>query len=263
LVSILIPTKDHPELIGPCLETLFEQTSYRNFEVVVGDNETTDAEARAILDRYPVTRIPLPDSFHFATFNNRMSRVARGEYLLLLNNDTEVIQPDWIESLLLHAEQDDVGAVGPVLLYPDRTVQHAGVILGPRGTADHLMRGFPGDADGYAGSLQAAREVTAVTGACLLVRRAHYAACGGLNECFRRHYEDVDFCLRLRSRGLRNICVGNAKMLHHESKSRGDRYDFTDRILLLDYWELWMRQGDPYYNPAFDPRCVDYSARVA
>jgi O-antigen biosynthesis protein len=263
LVSIMIPSKDHPELIGPCLASLFEKTTYKTFQVIVGDNETTDPEALRLFDRYPVTRVPLAGRFCFAAFNNRMAEQARGDYLLLLNNDTEVVQPNWLETLMLYAEQDDVGAVGPLLLYGDGTVQHAGVILGPRGTADHVMRGFPGDSDGYAGSLQAAREVTAVTGACLLVRRDHYMACGGLNETFGRHYEDVDFCLRLRKRGLRNIFVGGARMVHHESKSRGSYYDFTDRVLLLDHWESWIRRGDPYYNPAFDPERVDYSVRVA
>ncbi len=263
LVSILIPSKDHPELIGPCLAHLFEKTTYKTFEVIVGDNETTDPEALRILDRFPVKRVPLAGRFCFASFNNRMAQEARGDYLLLLNNDTEVVQPNWLDTLMLYAEQDDVGAVGPLLLYGDGTVQHAGVILGPRGTADHVMRGFPGDSDGYAGSLQAAREVTAVTGACLLVRRDHYMACGGLNETFGRHYEDVDFCLRLRSRGLRNVFAGSARMVHHESKSRGSYYDFTDRVLLLDHWESWIHQGDPYYNPAFDPERVDYSVRVA
>ncbi|MFM9057613.1 MAG: glycosyltransferase [Planctomycetaceae bacterium] len=263
LVSILIPSRDHPELIGPCLESLFGKTSYKAFEVVVGDNETTDPDALRILARHPVTRVPLPGKFHFAAFNNRMAAQARGEYLLLLNNDTEVVQPNWLDTMLLYAEQDDVGAVGPLLLYDDGTVQHAGVILGPRGTADHVMRGFPGDADGYAGSLQAARDVTAVTGACLLVRRDRYMACGGLNETYGRHYEDVDLCLRLRRLGLRNIFVGGARMLHHESKSRGSYYDFTDRVLLLDHWETWIRRGDPYYNAAFDPERIDYSLRAA
>jgi GT2 family glycosyltransferase len=263
LVSIMIPSKDHPELIGPCLASLFEKTTYKTFEVIVGDNETSDPEALRLFERYPVTRVPLPGKFCFAAFNNRMAEKARGDYLLLLNNDTEVVQPDWLETLMLYAEQNDVGAVGPMLLYGDGTVQHAGVILGPRGTADHVMRGFPGDSDGYAGSLQAAREVTAVTGACLLVRREHFMACGGLNETFGRHYEDVDFCLRLRRLGLRNIFVGGARMVHHESKSRGSYYDFTDRVLLLDHWESWIQRGDPYYNPSFDPERVDYSVRVA
>lgn len=261
LVSILIPSKDHPELIGPCLESLFGKTAYAAFEVLVGDNETTDPEALAILDKYPVTRVPLPGPFRFAAFNNRMAEHSRGDYLLLLNNDTEIVDPKWLDTLMLYAEQDDVGAVGPLLLYGDGTVQHAGVILGPRGTADHVMRGFPGDSDGYAGSLPAAREVMAVTGACLLVRRDHYLACGGLNETFGRHYEDVDFCLRLRRLGLRNVFVGSTHLVHHESKSRGSYYDLTDRMLLLDHWEPWIVRGDPYYNRAFDPERVDYSIR--
>jgi GT2 family glycosyltransferase len=123
------------------------------------------------------------------------------------------------------------------------------------------MRGFPADADGYAGSLYCSREVSAVTGACLLVGREDYWSVGGLNEWFRRHYEDVDFCLRLRSKGLRNIYVSGTRLIHHESKTRGPLYNFTDRVLLLDYWEKCITQGDPYYNPSFDPGRCDYSLR--
>jgi GT2 family glycosyltransferase len=125
------------------------------------------------------------------------------------------------------------------------------------------MRGFQADCDGYAGSLTAARDVSAVTGACLLVAREKYEACGGLNEKFQRHYEDVDFCLRLRRRGLRNVFVGAARLIHHESKSRGTQYNYTDRILLLDFWEKDILEGDPYYNPNFDPDQTDYSMRRA
>jgi GT2 family glycosyltransferase len=259
LISILIPSRDRPELIGPCLKSIFDQTTYEPFEVVVGDNDTANPAALALFERYPVRRIALPGMFHFSRFNNRLAECARGEYLLLLNNDTEVLQPDWLDHLLLYAAQPDAGAVGPRLIYPDGRVQHAGVILGPRGTADHVMRGFTADADGYAGSLQCTREVSAVTGACLMVRKDKYFACGGLNEFFFRHYEDVDFCLRLRRRNWRNLYVAAVTLIHHEGKTRGPMYDYTDRVLLLDYWERLIRGGDPYYNRNFDPRGTNYA----
>jgi GT2 family glycosyltransferase len=261
LISILIPTKDRPELIGQCLKSIYERTTYRPFEVVLGDNETTDPEALAVFDRYPVVRVPIAGGFHFSRFNNLMAAHAHGDYLVLLNNDTEVLDGDWLDALLLYAEQPDVGAVGPRLVFPDSSIQHAGVILGPRGTADHVMRGFPAQSDGYAGSLSCTREASCVTAACLMVRKDKYLAVGGLDEFFVRHYDDVDFCLRLRARGLRNLYAAGATLVHHESKSRGPVYSYTDRVLLLDHWEPAIKAGDPYYNPNFDPLRFDYTLK--
>jgi GT2 family glycosyltransferase len=257
-VSILIPTRDHPELIERCLKTLFQTTAYPNFEVVVGDNETRDPRALAILDSYPVKKIPLAGGFHFARFNNILAAQAAGEYLMLLNNDTEIVEADWLDQLLLWAEEEEAGAVGPLLTYADGTVQHAGIILGPRGTADHVMRGFPADCDGYMGSLACPREVSAVTAAAMLINRRKFDRLGGLCERYQRHYDDLDFCLRLREEGLRNVCVTTARLVHHESRSRGGKYDFTDRVLLLDRWEQTIDAGDEYYNPNFELNATDY-----
>ena len=257
-ISIVIPTRDHPELIGRCLKTLFQNTSYPNFEVLIGDNETRDPRAMRILNSYPVRNIPLAGGFHFARFINTLAAEASGEYLMLLNNDTEIVQSDWLEHLLLYAQEDNVGAVGALLTYDDETVQHAGIILGPRGSADHVMRGFPADSDGYMGSLVCAREVTAVTAAAAMINRRKFMLVGGLCERFQRHYDDLDFCLALQRRGLRNICVSTARLVHHESRSRGAKYDFTDRILLLDRWESLIDRGDPYYNSNFDRNSTDY-----
>lgn len=127
-----------------------------------------------------------------------------------------------------------------------------------RGTADHVMRGFPADCDGYMGSLACTREVTAVTAAALMISRRKFQLLGGLCERYQRHYDDLDFCLRLRSRGLRNLCVSTARLVHHESRSRGDKYDYTDRMLLLDRWESLIDEGDEYYNPNFDRESTDY-----
>jgi O-antigen biosynthesis protein len=141
-------------------------------------------------------------------------------------------------------------------------VQHAGVVLGYRGTADHVMRGFPHDADGYAGSLACAREVSAVTGACLMVARTRFDTVGQFNEHFFTHYQDVDLCLRLRQQGLRNIYTPQAQLLHYESVSRKEYYDLVDRNLLLDMWHDTITKGDPYYNQNFDLQSTNYTIRV-
>ncbi len=258
-ISILICSKDAPEEISRCLDTLFGKTTYKNFEVLVGDNGTTHHDALAALRRHPIRRIPMPAKFHFAAFNNALAREASGEYLVFLNNDTEILDADWLGKMLLYARQTDVGAVGPLLLFPNGAVQHAGIILGPRGSADHVMRNFPADCDGYAGSLCCSREVTAVTAACLMMSKARFFLVGGFNELFRNHYEDVDLNMKLRTKGLRNIYAASTRLIHHESKTRGQNYDFNDRILLLDLWESEIDQGDPYYNRNFNRENVDYS----
>jgi GT2 family glycosyltransferase len=258
-VSIIIPTKDAPELLGRCLKSVSEKTSYPKVEVILMDNETTDQRSLQLMQQYPVRRIPFANPFNFSRANNQGARAAAGEFLVFLNNDTEIIAPDWLEHLLYYAEQPDVGAVGALLIYEDHTVQHAGVALGMRGTADHVMRGFPAGVDGYAGSLACAREVSAVTGACMMMRKSLFHEIGGFNEHFFTAYQDVDLCLRLRERGLRLICTPQALAVHHESVSRRSYYDMIDRMLLLDRWESVIERGDPYYNPNLNLELGDYS----
>jgi GT2 family glycosyltransferase len=260
-VSIIIPTKDAPELLERCLKSISEKTSHPELEVIVMDNETTDEEALRVMEEYPIRRLDSPNPFNFSRANNLGAQEAAGEFLLFLNNDTEIVAEDWLEQLLYYAEQPDVGAVGALLLYENRTVQHAGVALGMRGTADHTMRGFPSDVDGYAGSLACAREVSAVTAACLMMRKSLFFEIGGFNEHFFTAYQDVDLCLRLRERGLRIIHTPRAVVLHHESVSRKNYYDMVDRMLLLDRWEPVIQRGDPYYNPNLALESGDYSRR--
>jgi GT2 family glycosyltransferase len=262
-VSIIIPTRDAPEVFGRCLKSLFEKTSYPDFEVIVMDNETTDERSLLLMKEYPVRPLPFPGRFNFSRANNQGAAAATGQFLVFLNNDTEIITDDWLQHLVYYAEQPDVGAAGALLAYEDRSVQHAGVALGMRGTADHTMRRFPLDVDGYAGSLVCAREVSAVTGACLMIRKALFEEIGGLNEHFFTAYQDVDLCLRLRARGLRLICTPQALLLHHESISRQSYYDMIDRMLLLDQWEDVIERGDPYYNPNLNLERGDYSRRSA
>jgi GT2 family glycosyltransferase len=262
-VTIIIPTRDAPDVFGRCLRSVFETTSHPNFEVMVIDNETTDPASLDLMKNYPIRRLPFPGRFNFSLANNQGALAASGDLLVFLNNDTEVITADWLQHLAYYAEQPDVGAAGALLAYQDRTVQHAGVALGMRGTADHIMRRFPIEVDGYAGSLGCAREVSAVTGACLMIRKTLFEETGGFNPHFFTAYQDVDLCLRLRARELRIIYTPQALLLHHESISRQDYYDMIDRMLLLDLWEPVIERGDPYYNRNLDLDRGDYSRRSA
>ena len=187
---------------------------------------------------------------------------ADGEYVVFLNNDTEVQTPEWLEVLVGLGGLDGVGAVGPLLVYPNGKVQHAGVVLGIRGTADHIMRGFPSDVDGYAGSLSCTREVSAVTAACMAIRRSLLEELGGFDEHYGTHYQDVDLCLRLRETGLRNLFTPRVIVRHDEGATRGSRYDHLDRALFLDRWGKTVARGDPYYNPALSLAGDDYHVRT-
>jgi GT2 family glycosyltransferase/lipopolysaccharide biosynthesis protein len=260
-VSIVIPSKDAPNYIGRCLETIFTNTSYDNYEVVVVDTGTRDPRALEILHSHPIIHC-FYEPYDFSRVNNFGVSKSSGEYLVFLNNDTEVVTEDWIENMLFYLlEYNDVGIVGPLLIYPDGSVQHAGVVLGFRGTADHVMRFFTADADGYAGSLSCAREVSAVTAACLMMPRALFDEIGGFTNEFATHYQDVDLCLRVREKGLRILFTPHSRLLHHESISRGNFYDHLDRDLILDIWGEVIEKGDPYYNINFDRNRFDYTIR--
>jgi GT2 family glycosyltransferase len=258
-VSIVVPTKDSPDEIGRCLDSIFGVSRYPSFEVIVVDSGTTDPRALEILASHEVRVVHLHDRFNFSRANNVGVRTANGKHVILLNNDTEVMRSDWLQTLVWHVELAGVGAVGPLLVYGDGSVQHAGVALGARGTADHVMAGFPGDADGYAGSLACTREVSAVTAACMIVPRDVYSALGGLSEDFRTHYQDVDFCLRLREEGLRVLFTPRTRLRHDQGVSRGDYYDHLDRALLLDRWGHVIAAGDPYYSRNLSIERLDYS----
>jgi GT2 family glycosyltransferase len=262
-VTVIIPTKDAVKHLSRCLTSIYERSTYPNFEVLLIDNGTTDPDARALFDRHPVRVVPFDGPFNFSRANNLGVEHAEGEFVVFLNNDAEVETPEWLEAMVGLAEQDGAGAVGPQLLYPNGTVQHAGVVLGIRGTADHIMRGFPRDVDGYAGSLSCTREVSAVTGACLLMRRGLFFEVGGFDVHFATHYQDVDLCLRIAQSGRRNLYTPRAVLFHHESATRGTFYDHVDRALLLDAWGEAIARGDPYYNPSLSLSGADYRPRAA
>ena len=261
-VSIIIPSRDRPDLLGPCLASILGRSTYPDLEVIVVDNGTSDPEALRILREHLVRVIDFPGPFNYSAANNLGAAAASGEVLVFLNNDTEVVSPDWLERIVRHLSFPGVAAAGPLLLYPDGSVQHAGVVLGARGTADHVYRRFPADVEGYAGTLSSSREVSALTGACLAVRRDAFEAVGGFRAAYATHYQDVDLCLRFIQASLRCVFVADARLVHHESPSRGGRYDFLDRLLLIDTWQHRLAAGDPFYPDAFCLDRLDYSPRT-
>lgn len=261
-VSIVIPSKDQAQVIKTCLDSIYRKTTYPCFEVIVVDSGTTQPEALKVLASHPLRIVHLKAPFNFSAACNLGAQSASGEIIVFLNNDTEVINENWLEHMVFHLNSPDVGAVGPLLLYPNGKIQHAGVVLGARGTADHVARNFPADSDGYAGSVSCPREVSAVTGACLAMQKRIFFEVGKFSEFYGTHYQDVDLCLKIRSRGMRCIYTPEAQLYHHESISRGhDRYDFLDRLLFIDSWRQMLNKPDPYYPKSCSLERLDYAPR--
>lgn len=260
LVSIIIPTKDNVELLSNCIDSIFQKSTYANYEFVIVDNGTTQKSALNYLDKMAdqrrVTLLRQPGPFNYSALNNAGVAAASGEVLVLLNNDIEIISPDWIEQLIRYALIDNVGCVGARLYYQDGRVQHAGVVLGVQGVGGHGHRLAEPDEPGYNGRLQHPQEYTAVTAACLAVRRSVFNALGGLNEKdLAVTFNDVDLCLKARETGLLNIWTPLAELYHFESLTRGD--DITpekaarlarEASYIMQRWPNYLDR-DPAYNP--------------
>lgn len=259
-VSIIVPTRDHGEDVDLCFTSIFARSTYSDFEIVLLDNGSTDRESLALFERWTgrepervrVVRHDVP--FNFSAINNHAARHADGEYLLFLNNDTEVVTPDWLEAMIEQAQRPAIGAVGAKLLYPDDTVQHAGVIVGLGGVAGHSHKHFGAAEPGYFYTLQTVNNFSAVTGACLMLRREVFEAAGGFDEELAIAFNDVDLCLRIRAAGYRNVYLPHVVLYHHESKSRGyeDTPEKQARFLREQQimHERWKTDTvpDPYYN---------------
>jgi GT2 family glycosyltransferase len=241
-----------------CIESIFERTTYPSFEVVVVDNQSSDPRAIAYLaglgehERIRVLRYDTP--FNYSAINNFAVRESDGDVIGLINNDIEVISPDWLEEMVSQAVRPEIGAVGAMLYYPNDTIQHAGVVLGVHGVAAHLYSGMPRGYPGHGGRARVVQSLSAVTGACLVVRRDAYDRVGGLDESLKVAFNDIDFCLRLREAGYRNIWTPFAELYHHESASRGSedteekKRRFTQEVdLMLQRWGAQL-QSDPAYN---------------
>lgn len=262
MISILIPNKDHITDLLKCIQSIEAKSTYDNYEILVIENNSTMPETfacyRELKKDERIRILPYQGEFNYSAINNFAAGQANGEYFLLLNNDTEVISPDWMEELLMYAQRPDVGAVGAMLYYPDDTVQHAGVVIGIGGFAGHVHVGFPKGNGGYMSRMAYAGNVSAVTAACMMVSKKIYEEVGGLSEDFRVAFNDVDFCLKIREKGYLVVFNPYAELYHYESKSRG--YETTpekkarfDREVahFKERWKKILQEGDPYFNPNF------------
>ena len=263
LVSIVIPTKDRSDLLSTCLDGLLHRTDYSPMELVIVDNDTTETAALALLnemaERPDVRVVREPGEFNFSRLVNRGVAASSGTVCVLLNNDIDVIEPNWLAELVSHAIRPEVGAVGAKLYYADDTIQHAGVVVGLGGVAGHPYRTLPRAAPGYFGQLNLTHNVSATTGACVAVRREVYEQAGGLNDkSLPVAFNDIDFCLRLRAAGFKVVWTPNAELYHLESVSRGQE-DSPNKAARFKRETEYMRTvwadamyHDPFYNPNLD-----------
>lgn len=258
-VSILIPTRDGVELLRMCIESIFNRSAYPHYEIIVVDNQSQQDETHAYfqeLKKYQNVRVVAYDApFNYSAINNFAAEHATGDVLCLLNNDIEVLSENWMEEMLGLALQPEVGAVGAKLFYPDHTVQHAGVVLGIGGVASHANRNLPANLPGAYLRAVATQEFSAVTAACLMIRKETFDAVGGLDPAFEIAYNDVDFCLRVQELGLQNVWTPDAKMVHHESATRGmdvsakqkRRANYETNLMSIRWGDKL--EDDPFYNP--------------
>lgn len=270
LVTIIIPTRDAAALLERCIQSLLEKTTYPRYELLVVDNRSSAAGALAYLERISaherVRVVRYRRRFNYSAINNFAAHRARGEVLCLLNNDTEIISPDWLEEMVGHLAQQRVGAVGAKLYYPDGRVQHAGVTVGPGGCATHLHLDLDRGTGGYCGRAAIAQELSAVTGACLVTWKSVYDQLGGLEEKqLTIGFNDIDYCLRLQEAGWRIVFTPHAEIYHHESATRGDDDPLPRRLrarsevsYMRTRWRGRMRH-DPYYNPNLSYRRPDFA----
>jgi GT2 family glycosyltransferase len=259
-VSVIIPTRDQSQYLDRCLESLFAKTSYKDLEIIIVDNGSREKATEDVLRRWTrrdtrIRVLPYDVPFNYSKINNYAVAQSTGNYLLLLNNDTEALSDGWIEAMVEQAQRPSIGAVGAILLYPDNTIQHAGVVIGMLGLAGHAHKNFPADHPGYVGLLRAVHNYSAVTGACLMTRRSVFDEVGGLDEKLAIAFNDVDLCLKMCEAGYRNVLLPHVRLYHYESKSRGTE-DTPEKLarfkreinLMRLRWRTYI-EHDPCYNP--------------
>ncbi len=273
LVSVVIPNKDHPEMLARCVDSL-AKSSYANYELLVVENGSTRPETFAYyreLQKQPHARVlEWGKPFNYAAVNNFAATRAKGELLLFLNNDIEAINPDWLEALVKIAVQPGVGAVGAKLYYADDTIQHAGIVVGMGGVAGHGHLSYPRQAAGHMQRLLYTQNVAAVTGACLLTPKAVFDEVGGFDEGFVLAFNDVDLCLAVLAKGYRVVWTPDAELYHLESKTRGPEDTAEkERRFRREYelfhlkWGHFLKAGDPYYSPHFRLDRPDFALKAA
>ncbi len=272
-VSVIVPTRDHGDDVDRCLESIFENDGYDDFEVAIVDNGSTDQASLETFEswrrrdrRVRVLRHDVP--FNYSKINNYGVSQTDGTYVLLLNNDTEVISSDWMEAMVEQAQRPAIGAVGSLLLFPDGSVQHAGVIIGLGGVAAHSHKHAPSGAPGYFFTLRSINNFSAVTAACLMVRRSVFDQVGGLDEGLAIAFNDVDFCLKVVAAGYRNVYLPHVQLYHYESKSRGHETTpekverFQNEIRTIQRRWKTLTKIDPCYNPNLTVDAEDYGIRT-
>ena len=273
LISVIIPNKDHTDDLDVCLKSLYKKSSYKNFEVIIVENNSTEKETfeyyEKVKQQYEnLNVVTWTGIFNYSAINNFGINYAKGEYILLLNNDVEILNDNCLEEMLMFAQRKDVGAVGAKLYYSDDTVQHAGVILGLGGIAGHAHKHFDRHDPGYAARASIAQNLSACTAACLMMRRDVFDEVGGLDESFEVAFNDVDLCMKIREKGYLIVFTPYAELYHYESKSRGnddtpeklERFHGEVRRFEMK-WQKQLNDGDPYYNPNLTLTRDDFSLK--
>ena len=273
LISVIIPNKDHTDDLELCLFSMTRKSTYRNYEILIVENNSEKEETfeyyRKLPDRYPKARVlTWEKEFNYSAINNFAAKEAKGEYLLFLNNDVEILTPDWMEEMLQNCQQENVAAVGAKLYYPDDTIQHAGVVLGLGGIAGHIMCRASKEDPGYFGRMISVQEISAVTAACMMVKKSDFDAVGGLDETFQVAFNDIDLCMKFRAAGKKIIFTPYAELYHYESKSRGledtpeKQFRFEKEVKRFqEKWAQQLEMGDPYYSPNLSVTEGDCSLR--
>jgi len=274
-VSIIIPTKDKVNVFKKCIDSIIAKTSYGDYEILLVDNQSEESKTfeyyEKIKDNDKIRVIIYDKPFNYSAINNYAASQCDDSFLLFLNNDVEVISPKWIEAMIEFAQRKDVGVVGAKLFYPNNTIQHAGVILGIGGVAGHLHKYFPRDSFGAGDGMRliTVQNFSAVTGACMMIRREVFEEVGGFDEGFSHTFNDVDLCMKIRQRGYLIIWTPYAELYHHESKSRGyedtpgKQMRFKREIeLFRQKWGHLLEKGDPYYNPNLTLDKEDFSIKI-
>lgn len=273
LISVIIPNKDHTDDLELCLFSMTRKSTYRNYEILIVENNSEKEETfeyyRKLPDRYPKARVlTWEKEFNYSAINNFAAKEAKGEYLLFLNNDVEILTPDWMEEMLQNCQQENVAAVGAKLYYPDDTIQHAGVVLGLGGIAGHIMCRASKEDPGYFGRMISVQEISAVTAACMMVKKSDFDAVGGLDETFQVAFNDIDLCMKFRAAGKKIIFTPYAELYHYESKSRGledtpeKQFRFDKEVKRFqEKWAQQLEMEDPYYSPNLSVTEGDCSLR--
>jgi O-antigen biosynthesis protein len=261
LVSIIIPTKDGTSILRRCITSIENATSYRHFEILIVDNNSSSYSARKYFASIPHKVVRFSEPFNFSKINNFAVSHAKGDYFVFLNNDTEVSSREWLSSMLELCQMEGVGIVGAKLYYPNRSIQHAGVVLGVGGVAGHSHKYFAANSNGYFDSLIAVRNYSAVTAACMMVKREAFENVKGFDENLSVAFNDVDFCLRVREAGFRIVWTPYAELFHYESATRGYKTDPKEIAYMKARWGTALEK-DPYYNPNLTLREENFALRV-